>query len=69
MNFKDIHWWNKYDPVDYHYVIYHTYITYSDEEHLGFIRKTFIENTLIYYNICIDLLWQVLWLYSEADNL
>lgn len=41
----------------------------SDESHLSFIRKTFIENAIIYYNICIDLSWQVLWLYSEADNL
>ncbi len=102
MKFIDIHWWNKYEPIESDYVMYSTYITSSmfqvigvyetlcraraslefiectnygeliscsDENHLAFIRKTFIENSIIYYNICIDLSWQVLWLYSEPDDL
>lgn len=44
-------------------------ITYSGENDLAFIRKMFIENSIIYYNICVDLSWQVLWLYLQKDDL
>ena len=44
-------------------------ISCSDENHLAFIRNMFIESSIIYYNICVDLSWQVLWLYCEQDDL
>lgn len=33
-----------------------------------FIRSQFIQNTLAYYNISIDLSWQVLWFFCEEPT-
>lgn len=41
----------------------------TDDLHLSYVRKMFIQNALIYYNISIDLSWQVLWMYTEENNL
>lgn len=44
-------------------------ISSSDDSHLTSIRKVFMQNSIIYYNICIDLSWQVLWLYYGESSL
>ena len=44
-------------------------ISFNDDVHLAFIRKIFMQNSIIYYNICIDLAWQVLWLYYGESSL
>lgn len=44
-------------------------ISFNDDIHLAFIRKIFMQNSIMYYNICIDLAWQVLWLYYGESSL
>lgn len=43
-------------------------ISKHDEIHLAFIRSSFIQNALVFYNICIDLSWQVIWLFYDNSG-
>lgn len=43
-------------------------IAQTDDLHLKFIRSQFIQNALVYYNISIDLSWQVLWLFCKEPS-
>lgn len=44
-------------------------ISQNDIVHKTYIKSLFIQNALIYYNICIDLSWQVVWLYYGPSTL
>ena len=42
------------------------YSMVSDEEHnIQYMKKYFIENSLMQYNIAVEYLWQMLWLYYD----
>lgn len=40
----------------------------EDETSILYSKKYFIENALLYYNFCVDYLWQVLWLYYDNSE-
>lgn len=43
-------------------------IAKHDESHLKFIRSYFIQNALVYYNITIDMAWQVIFFYISDST-
>lgn len=48
---------------------YNNLIGSDTPEGLIFIRSHFLQNSMILYNICVDLSWQVVWLWHENEKL
>lgn len=44
-------------------------ISEKDDLYLNFIKSTFLQDSMMYYNICIDLSWQVLWYYFGSNDI